>query len=176
MVAIAATSRRRYPKESGKRDGDAFADFIAEETIVITGGMIKNLHIRVPGEDVRKIPGAERASDDSDHYTLPLGRLLYVFVRCQLTHEGTLPDNVIFEPDDGTGSLSIKVTDDALTLSENYMNGLARCVLFAPENADDFPQYADLPDEQVADMLFGSSTKNPEYIAARRERVEQLRA
>ena len=163
LVAVAATSRRRYPQPV--KDGDAFSQFIADEMLVVTGGAIENVNVKVPGADPEKY----------QDQMMPLGVCLYKFVRCQLAHEGTMPNSVEFI-EGGSDYSSIQVTESALRLSEDHMVRLGRTVEFAPENLDQFPHVAEMPDDVVGWLLFKKHRGNrQDYIAARRERIERLR-
>jgi len=112
LVAVAGTSRKRYPKETIGGDREAFTKFVGEEMKTITGG-VKNFHIQFRGD------------------LILLQDLLYRFVRCKLAHEAELPEDIIFEPGD---NLRVEVTDTEVFFSDRLIDGLARAVKQAPEN------------------------------------------
>ena len=115
LVAVAATSRKRYPKGTMK-DSDAFTKFVGEEMRTITG-CGENLNIQFRGN------------------MMPLQDLLYKYMRCELAHEAELPEDIIFEPG---RSLRVEVTDKQVIFSDRLLEGLSRAVAMAPENADVF--------------------------------------
>lgn len=163
LVAVAATSRRRYPRDRYK-DGDAFAQFVAEEMPVITAGGVKNFFVRVPGAEPTEFPDG----------TMPLGVCFYRFVRCNLAHEATLPSNVEFIAS-GPGGFQVEITNKKIRLSDSFMDGLSKAVIYAPENADVFPDVAEIPPEVVAWNLFGKRRQNhADYMARRQELARRL--
>lgn len=117
LVAVAASSRKRYPKET-MGDGDAFRKFLGDEMKTITGN-IENLHIKYRGE------------------VQPLQDVLYKFVRCELAHEGKMPTDFVIERG---SAFQIKIDDDRATFTDGLLEGLARAVIFASENADEFKE------------------------------------
>ncbi len=165
LVAVAATSRRRYPS-TRYSDREAFTQFLAEEMTVVTLGGPKQFIVRVPGADTGKHPDEK----------MPLGECLYEFVRCNLAHEAMLPDNVEFESAE-PGVLSVQITDKVIRLSDTFMDGLGRAVEYAPENGDLFPHVAKMPDDVIAWNLFGKRRGEfSDYMAVRRERANSSTA
>lgn len=164
LIAVAASARRRYPKPKF-RDHDAFVKWIGEEMLAITGGRVRNYNVAVPGADPTKwVDGL-----------MPLGECLYSFIRCNLAHEATLPDNVEFFPADAM-SLSIDINDTTIRLSDTWMDALTQAIQYAPENHDLYPEIANMPDDVVAWMLFHEGrTRFGEYMETRRARLNALR-
>lgn len=118
LVAVAATSRKRYPREpGGKNDREAFTAFLTDEFGNLTGSIA---NVPVPNVNV-EFRGEMTAMPD----------LPYKYVRCELAHEGTMPDDVVFVRDD---YLLLK-GGDRLVLNEAFLQGLANVVLGAVENA-----------------------------------------
>ena len=120
LVAIAATARKRYPRPLGDRQ--SFTQFVGEEMQTITKGAtggcsIKEFNINYLGK------------------IMPLEDLLYEVVRCNLAHEGELPDSIVFEP--GAG-LKVNVEPHKITFSDGLLNGLCFAVTQAPENSGIF--------------------------------------
>jgi len=111
LVAVAATSRKRYPK-NGWLDGDAFKTFLHDEMKVLTGCAL-NFSIEFRGK------------------LRPLQDVLYHFVRCELAHEGAIPGDFIL--DDRLG-FRVEITDKAAIFSQGMLDGLAAVVIHAPEN------------------------------------------
>ena len=159
LIAVAATARRRYPRPI--KDRPAFTQFLSDEMVAVTGGAVRNYNVRVPGADKSKYPGE----------MMPLGVCLYEFVRCNLAHEATLPDNVEFVRTEDNG-LFFEITDDVIRLSDSFMDGLARSVEYAPENHDLYPHVAGMPDDVVGWMLFGKRRQGlGDYLDSRRARI-----
>jgi hypothetical protein len=118
LVAVAATSRKRYPRSAGMGDHEAFTRFIADEMGNVTDSIgnirFENLHV----EHRRPDP-------------MNLADVLYTYVRCELAHEATMPSDVVFVRDP---YLMLKAGPHLL-LNEVFLQGLANVVLGAPENA-----------------------------------------
>lgn len=161
LIAVAATARRRYPIRISDRQ--AFTRFLAEEMVVVTGGAVRNYNVRVPSADRAKHANA----------MMPLGECFYEFVRCNLAHEAKLPDNVDFSRSE-PGRLIVEITDTAIRLSDAFMDGLAKTVEYAPENQDLYPHVAEMPDDVIGWMLFGTRRDGlTDYVEARRQRVDR---
>ena len=110
LVAVAATSRKRYPLGT-KSDGDAFTSFLAEELPKV---------IRVGQFNVK-----------FRNKMITIQDLLYKYIRCNLSHEAELPEDIKFEKSDG---LSVNVEDDCITFSDKLIDVLATVVGNAEEN------------------------------------------
>ncbi len=152
LVAVAATSRKRRPMP--EQDRVAFESFLREEMLVVTGGAVESYHVRFRGKMVR------------------MEELLYRFVRNQLAHEGKLPTDVRFERSKDVGSLLTNVTEDSITLSESWMDGLSKCVQFAPENHNEFPGIADTPVDVLKWLMFGKRREGANVEQYWERRVE----
>lgn len=120
LVAVAATSRKRYPREQVRGDGEAFKRFLCDEMLKVTG-CVKNLNVMFRGR------------------TQPLQDVLYHCVRCELAHEGHMPDDFVLEPGPG---LRIDVNEKRVVFTDPLLDGLGRAVAEAPENLDEFPPAA----------------------------------
>lgn len=119
LIAAAATSRKRYA-QSEWNDGEAFKNFIYDELGVITGCAKYNVEIPFQGKRV------------------PLEDILYHHLRCQLFHEGEMPDTIVFqEPVVKHGK---KVTamhlGTPLGFPTGWIERLVEAVWLAPENDD----------------------------------------
>jgi hypothetical protein len=112
LIAVAATSRKRYPQRT-LTDRDAFTRFVGEEMLTITR-VVQNFNVNYRGQ------------------MRPLQDFLYKFVRCQLAHEAELPADIIFVPGSG---LQVSVEPIRIVFSDVLIDGLARAVEKAPENA-----------------------------------------
>lgn len=166
IVAIAATSRRRYPSDVVQRDRDAFTKFLADEMIVVFAGSTTNFIVRTPGADPDLWPGR----------MMPLQEALYEYVRCNLADKSILPAKVEFV-DDEQDYFVIDIDDTRIRLSRALFDRLYEVVIFAPENADLFPRAAETPPDIVAQQCFGVLHKSEtvlEYMNKRAERVSKL--
>lgn len=116
LIAAAATSRKRYDFGTWD-DGEAFKNFAYDEMGVITGGPMYNVAFPFQGK------------------TTPLEDILYHHLRCQLVHEGEMPNTIVFlapAPDRG---FALRLADP-LGVSESIVETLATAVWLAPENDD----------------------------------------
>ncbi len=190
LVAVAATSRRRYPRDAIRKDGEAFIRFLLDEHPVVVGMSdwvpgCEDDYIRCidpkkvldsKGERVGgwwfQVPGSGKYGWPDE--LMPLATCLYRFVRNNLAHEGMLPENVEFV-DGPAGSITFQVLEDRLRISNSIMDGLCRAVTFAPENFDLFPDIAETPPEVVAWLLFQKARdKRQAYLDQRACRIERL--
>lgn len=134
LVAVAATSRRRYPQRkskttpAGMTDREAFTKFMHDEMPAIA--RVQDLDVKFRGSMIR------------------LEELFYEFVRCELAHEATLPHDVRFER---TDRQYVKVDDAFVELSDGWLDSIANAVQNAPENVDLFKDR--LSDVDIAVML-----------------------
>src|SRR5687767_4700977 len=77
LIAAAATSRKRYGRHEWD-DNESFKNFIYDEMGVITGGPKYAVAFEFLGKET------------------PLEDILYHHLRCQLVHEGEMPESVRF--------------------------------------------------------------------------------
>ena len=113
LIAVAATSRKRYPRNEA-RDSEAFTRFLRDEASNMP--LSPNLELQFRGS------------------LISFPDLLYEFVRCELTHEAELPEDVVFEP---KPYVEIKVEPGRITFTDALIDRLASVVEQAPENALD---------------------------------------
>jgi hypothetical protein len=166
MVAIAATSRRRYPSDNVQQDKDAITKFLIDEMLVIFAGGDTNFIAGTPRGDPDAWPGR----------LMPLQEILYEFVRGNLAHGATLPAKVEFV-DAEQDFFVIDIDDTRIRLARSIFERLSEVVIFAPENADLFPRAAETPPDIIAQQCFGvlhKSTVVLEYMERRTERVSKL--
>lgn len=162
-TAISATSRKRYPDRKAMTDREAYTKFLGEEMRVVTAGGVVNFFVRCPGADTSRYPDE----------MMPLQDVLYEFVRCTLAHEGRIGANVEFAD---TDQVSVEVKDDRLILGGAVLQRLLIVAEYAPENAAEFPQIAEMPQEVVGWMLFGQRrNSHSAYLAQRQERLLAVR-
>lgn len=119
LVAAAATARKRYPSDEWD-DSEAFRNFIYDEMGVITGG-----------------PKYGVAFPFQRRLTL-LEDLLYYHLRCQLVHEGSMPETIVFkDPVLVQGkSCNAMHLGSPLGFPVGWIDRLATAVWLAPENDD----------------------------------------
>jgi hypothetical protein len=122
LVAVAATARKRYPK-SRYSDREAFEGFITDEMSKITGGAQRGVKFYYNGV-----------------YDVPLEQVLYKIIRCQLVHEGYLPDELSFSMpvEEGGKAYNVLGLYDPIEIPIGWIWNLAAAVMEAPENADEF--------------------------------------
>ena len=120
LIAVAATARKRYPKP--KPDNEAFKSFVVDEMGTITGGPKYGVRFPFKGKDT------------------PLAIILYHHLRCQLVHEGEIPESIVFtKPEFKDGKMyNILHLVDPLGFPEGWICNLAKAVREAPENTDLF--------------------------------------
>lgn len=158
-AAISATSRKRYSDRQAMKDREAFTKFLGEEMRVVTAGAVITLNVACSGANTTKYRGG----------IMPLQDVLYEFVRCTLAHESRIGENVEFAE---TDAISVEVKDDRLILGGEMLRRLLIVAEYAPENATEFPQIAEMPQEVVGWMLFGQRrNSHADYLAQRQNRL-----
>jgi hypothetical protein len=119
LIAIAATSRKRYPHPQ-HRDDEAFINFVSEEMPKYAPGWKKDTKVNI----------------DFRGESLWMPKVLYKFVRCNLAHEAKVPIFISFK-DDEDFIVSV-INDEQLVISNVIFHYLRKIVIEAPENADVF--------------------------------------
>lgn len=120
LVAVAATSRKRYPETEIPRDGPAFKKFVSEEMSKYAPGWKEDTKVQI---NFRGRP-------------LFMPHELYKFVRCELAHQAELPEFVSFKDEQG---FNITVLNNKqLIISHTIFHYLRKIVIEAPENTDLF--------------------------------------
>jgi len=120
LVAVAGTSRKRYPKSKIKHDGEAFRKFVSEEMSKYAPGWKEDSNVQV------KFKGR----------TLWMSRELYKFIRNNLFHEAELPDFISFKSENGFNVTILN--NEKLIIGYEVFHYLRKIVIDAPENADLF--------------------------------------
>lgn len=115
LVALAATSRKRYSRTVKKKDGDAFTTFLSEE--------------------LTKRVGIGKFTVKFRNKMILLQDLFYKFVRCELAHGAQLPEDIKFTKGD---MLHVKVDEKEISLSEKFIDILFNIVIKAEENKEEF--------------------------------------
>ena len=119
LIAAAATSRKRYPRNEWD-DSESFRNFIYDEMGVITGGPKYGVAFPFRGRET------------------PLENILYFHLRCQLLHEGNMPEDIVFTDsvvEDGAVSNTLHL-GTPLGFPDGWIERLATAVWLAPENDD----------------------------------------
>ncbi len=143
-------------------DRDAFTKFLGEEMRVVTAGVV-NFNVRCSGANTNKYPDE----------MMPLQDVLYDFVRCTLAHEGRIGGNVEFAE---TDRISVAIMDDRIILGGEVLRRLLIVPEYAPENASEFPQVAEMPQEVVGWVLFGKRRdSHSAYLTERQKRLAMVR-
>jgi hypothetical protein len=112
LVAVAATSRKRFSDRRAVTDRDAFERFLEMAHSV-------RLAVEYRGE------------------CHAIEHIFYKWFRCELVHEGGLPIDIEFISSDEPGLLSVRAggaPDFVLKVSEGWFNHLIGAVIAAPEN------------------------------------------
>lgn len=151
LIAVAATSRKRYPDRNKVKDNKAFKKFISEELSKYGPGWNENTKVRFRFTDkpvkpvtvkinLRQLSSSKaklKPSNDMDD--LPettCSEVLYKYVRCCLVHEATLSESVVIKEED---SLNITITNHSkITFTTGLILYLTKIVVEAPENSDLF--------------------------------------
>ncbi len=111
LIAVAATARRRYPDRKAVGDRESFERFLETSHTV-------RLSVEYRGE------------------CYPVGHIFYKWFRCQLVHEGGLPVDIEFMPDDTPGSMSVRAGGEpefVLKVSHGWFHHLVGAVVNAHE-------------------------------------------
>jgi hypothetical protein len=120
LVAVAATSRKRYPDREKIKDNKAFKKFISEELSKYGPGWSENTKVNIQFRGKK----------------LMLPDVLYKLVRCELAHEAEIPEFISFKNEKG---LNITILDNKeITFSNEIILYLIKIVVEAPENNDLF--------------------------------------
>jgi hypothetical protein len=115
LIAASATARRKYPE---CKDGEGF------ERLLL---------------DARRW----RLSLEFRETQVPVERLLWKWLRCELVHEAGLPVDIALAPVDGRGQLSARAggaPDYELHLSEAWLHHVLDVVIYDPINRNLFPE------------------------------------
>lgn len=116
LVAVAASSKRRFPKE---KDRISFERFLEESVTV-------------------------KLSVDFRGQLHTVEHILYKWLRCELLHEGQIPIDVQFMPDTELNSRTVRAggfPEYVLKLSVGWFYYLLSIVINAPENKDEFKNF-----------------------------------
>lgn len=115
LVAVAATSRRTFPDRKAISDKRAFETFLGRRRLF------------------QKIQGVEYRGELHS-----IQHVFYKWLRCELVHEGGVPIDIEFTPDDGQGGVSVRAggaPEYILKLSRNWFVELLEAVRTAPADS-----------------------------------------
>jgi hypothetical protein len=115
LIAAAATARKRYTRDQWD-DSESFRNFIYDEMGIITGGPKYGVVFPFLGQ------------------RSPLEDILYHHLRCQLLHEGAMPDSVVFMEPSPVYGKNILHLGIPLGFPVGWIEQLATAVWLAPEN------------------------------------------
>jgi len=124
LVAVAATSRRRFSDRKAVGDREAFVRFVESACTV-------RISVEYRGE------------------CLPVEQIFYKWFRCQLVHEGGLPPDIEFMSDAEPGTMTVRAggaPDFVLKVSHGWFDHMIGAVASAPENAMEFRSLGRLHD------------------------------
>lgn len=134
LIAVAATSRLRYPKGTKSNlnpkkkmdDNEAFQTFINEESESVYGkGRFLKLSSPCPDPNNPSAPAAN----------LSHAAILYKYVRCELVHVAELPHTIEFQRyNDGGLHTAYIAEENKFVFSDSWLSRLIRVVVFAGEN------------------------------------------
>jgi len=126
----------------------------------------KGLWVKVHGADLEGWPESQ----------MPLATALYRYLRNSLVHEGTMPAEVRVSKDDGR-FVSYGVHATHVDVSATLFEQIRVAVMFAPENADQFPAITEAPDDVIAWHLFKHAReRRGSYLKRRAERRAALQS
>jgi hypothetical protein len=116
LIAVAATSRLRFPNRKQASDSQAFTQFL---------------------DSVRQPIGQVEFRGKLETISM----IFYKWLRCELVHEGAIPIDIAFVPDEAPGGMSIRAggaPEYVLKLSHSWIFYLLNAVASAPENQQEF--------------------------------------
>lgn len=159
LVAVAATSRKRYPEITPSRlytnqtmkDKEAFTLFLKDEMPKILGlaGIGGDMMFWYRGTDPQIVKNCRKRSDGPSPPGVPPGTellmitlqdILYLCMRCSLVHQARLSSDLVLAPHDSESrGWKTGFTDDGRFLIEDHIiDRLYWTVVEASENADVF--------------------------------------
>jgi len=122
LIAVAATSRKRYPNRKKISDNKAFKKFVSEEMSRYAPGWKENTKVQI----------------EFQGKPLWMPEVLYEYVRNELTHKAELPEFISFKDEQGFSFNVSVLNNKELTMSDTIFHYLKKIVIDAPENADLF--------------------------------------
>lgn len=136
MLAIAATSRRRFPKGTNSLENPSKTMGDREAFTLFLGGRIRHLLFGGYGADEVGNSGILVSFKGKQ---LDLAYILYKYYRCELVHEGELPQDIEFKPSTDQNNSGVSITSgDKMVLDYGWINLLISVVELAPCNSREF--------------------------------------
>jgi hypothetical protein len=132
LVAIAATSRKKFPDRRRVSDKKPFTSLVSAKMVELSG-------------KVNWIPTL-KWSIEFRGVQCPFEDFLYEFLRCELAHAATLPSDIVFRVPPIPVPIMTQGCD--LIIHPGLVPALAEIVVDAPENDDEFPN----PSEDFSDF------------------------
>jgi hypothetical protein len=120
LVAVAASSRRRFPDRKTVGDRESFLRFLE-------GAHSVRLSVEYRGE------------------CLPVEEIFYKWFRCQLVHEGGLPGDITFMTDSEPNAFSVRAggaPEFILKVSHGWFHHMVDTVVSAFENVVEFAGFS----------------------------------
>lgn len=120
LVAVAASARRQFPDRKAVGDRESFERFL-------TGAHSVRISLEYRGE------------------CYPVEHIFYKWLRCELVHEGGVPVDIQFMPDNKPGFMSIRAggaPEYVLKISHGWFYNLVKIVIGASINADEFRDFS----------------------------------
>ena len=111
LVAVSATSRRQFPKPIGDRQ--AFEDFLKQ-------GVFERISVEYRGE------------------VHPVYHVFYKWFRCELVHDGSLPMDIEFTPENELRIRAGGAHEYVLKVSYGWFYEIVHLVVHPSVNADQF--------------------------------------
>lgn len=121
LLAVAASARKCFPKGTKSLEKPA-KDMGDQEafTLFLGGRICKVLFGNHGGPEY----GSSGIAVGFKGHTYDLAYMLYKFYRCELVHEGELPEDVEFVPQQGTVTISTNTGNSGLSVSISNANKL----------------------------------------------------
>lgn len=145
MLAVAASAQRCFPQGTKSREKPAEPMSDREAFILFLGGRIRKLLFGGQGGPEC---GTSGISVGFKGHQYDVAYVLYEFYRCELVHEGELPEDVEFVPHNewaipsvntGNTSYSVSISSgNKMVLDHGWINLLVAAVMHAPCNGAEF--------------------------------------
>jgi hypothetical protein len=120
ITAVAASARRQFPNRKDVKDRESFERFLS-------GAHSVRISVEFRGE------------------VHPVEHIFYKWLRNELVHEGGIPIDIQFMPDDKPRLMSVRAggaPEYVLKISRGWFYHLINAVVTAPVNADEFRDFA----------------------------------
>jgi hypothetical protein len=132
LVALAATSRRRYPRAKASRprkgtegaqksDREAFCAFVNDDVLPLLNNPAAS-HVQHASTDHVPNPFPTTPVASAPPSIIPNGidAILYEFLRCSLVHEGRIPGDVTF--DANSQAFSVRMGNEFISFAPSLLS------------------------------------------------------